>query len=59
MAEHVDKGTYGNSSLKVSKARWEAIFGKPEDAKVKTGKASTRKEDFTGGGLKGKNRGWV
>jgi hypothetical protein len=58
-ASHEDKFKYTNSTLKLSKSEWERIFGKPEDVKVKKGKASTYKEDFTNGGLNGKNRGWV
>lgn len=53
---HSDKGSYSNSSLKISKQRWEAIFGKPEDAKVKTTMRRDFEGDFTNGGLMGKNR---
>jgi hypothetical protein len=55
---HEDKGKYTNATLGLTKAEWERIFGKPDAIKVKQGKASTYKEDFTNGGLKGKNRGW-
>jgi hypothetical protein len=55
---HEDKGKYTNATLGLSKAEWERIFGKPDAIKVKQGKASTYKEDFTNGGLNGKNRSW-
>ena len=57
MPEQQDKYFVGFSNLQVSKEEWERIFGKPEDVKVKKGKVP--REDFTNGGILGKNRGWV
>jgi hypothetical protein len=53
---HKDKGSYANHNLGLTKKEWEKIFGKPENVKVKKGKVE--RDDFTNGGLKGKNRGW-
>lgn len=54
---HEDKRSYGNHKLGLTKEQWEKIFGKPNAIKVKQGKVE--RDDFTNGGLKGKNRGWV
>lgn len=56
MAEHRDKGSYSNSTLKISKKRWESIFGKPEDVKVNKTTRRDFEPDFTNGGILGKNR---